>query len=355
MKIQKICISFLSIILSIILISCSQFNYISLPVLRPAEITLPDHIQKIAVVNRSLPDDKNKAWNIIEGIITGEGIKADKIGSQICIEGFRQTLMQSPRFQLVNSPINELHALGTGQMPPPLSWLQVESICQQSGADALVLLEVFDSDAFITTEAFEQQVKGPEGTMQKVTMYRAIMRIVVKTAWRIYDPKTRRTWDEIRDNDFMMFTAEGNTPEVAISALIARREAINRTGRYAGSLYANRISPMWTNVSRRYYKKGNEALETAARKARTNDWKGAADIWKKEANNPDNKIAGRAKYNMAVFCEKEGRLDLAIEWARKSYVENKNNKAKQYVNILNHQKNENARAAEQMRSINGTE
>lgn len=343
------------ITLSVVLYSCSRFSYVSIPVLRPADITLPDHIQKLTVVNRSLPDDKNKAWNIIEGIITGEGIRADRIGSQMCIEGFRQTLIQSPRFQLVNSPINELHALGTGQMPPPLSWLQVESICQQSGADALVLLEVFDSDAQITTEAFEKQIKSPDGTMQKVPMFRANMRMVVKNAWRIYDPKTRITWDEVRANDFMMFTAEGNTTQVAIAALIARREAINRTAIYAGGLYANRISPMWINVSRRFYKKGNDAMETAARRARTNDWKGAADIWRREANNADPKIAGRAKYNMAVFCETEGRLDLAIEWARKSYTENNNKKARQYVSVLTQQQNQNARAEEQMRSVNGTE
>jgi hypothetical protein len=333
--------------------SCSSTSTTSLPVLKPADITLPDHIQKVAVVNRSLPDDKNKAWNIIEGIFTGEGIHADKIGSQYCIEGFSQTIMQSPRFQLVNSPVTQLHATGTGQMPPPLSWLQVESICQQSGADALILLEVFDSDAIITTEVFEKTIKNKEGAHTKVPMYRANMRMVVKSAWRIYDPSTKRTWDEVRGDDYMMFTAEGNNPQAAINMLIARREAINRTGRYAGGLYANRISPMWITVTRQYYKKGNDAMEMAARKARTNDWKGASEIWKKEANNADAKIAGRANYNMAVFCEKEGRLDLALEWARKSYTQYNNKKARAYTSILNQRMNQDARANEQMRSVNG--
>ena len=57
----------------------------SLQVLKPADITLPEHIQKIAVANRSLPSKKNVFGNVLEGLLTGEGIFMDREGSADCV------------------------------------------------------------------------------------------------------------------------------------------------------------------------------------------------------------------------------------------------------------------------------
>ena len=63
--------------------------------------------------------------------------------------------------------------------------------------------------------------------------------------------------------------------------------------------------------------------------------------------NVDGKLAGRGCYNMAIISEINGELDIAIEWAQKSY-ENYNNKlALQYLRILKNRKAQNNKLKKQ--------
>lgn len=79
------------------------------------------------------------------------------------------------------------------------------------------------------------------------------------------------------------------------------------------------------------------------------DWKGAMEIWKKEALNSDTKIAWHANYNMAVGCEREGNLEAALEWAKKAYERGHKSAAAQYVNTIKYRISEQKRADEQMK------
>lgn len=48
------------------------------------------------------------------------------------------------------------------------------------------------------------------------------------------------------------------------------------------------------------------------------DWLKAAEIYKKETKNKNENIAAKATYNMALICEMEGNLDVAIDWLDRS-------------------------------------
>ncbi len=52
---------------------------------------------------------------------------------------------------------------------------------------------------------------------------------------------------------------------------------------------------------------------------------------------------------MALACEVQGKLDLAIEWANKSYVEFGNKKGNYYSSLLRDRKADEARLDEQMK------
>ena len=94
-------------------------------------------------------------------------------------------------------------------------------------------------------------------------------------------------------------------------------------------------------------------METAHRKVRANNWEAAADLWKKEANSNDPKVAGRACYNMAVFSEIRGNLDIAREWAEKAYTVHRNKKARTYLSVIEQRRQQEERVRDQMRSIEG--
>jgi hypothetical protein len=300
----------------------------------PAAITVPQHIQKVAIANRTKPEKKNKAENIIEGVLTGEGIAADRYGAEDCIVGLKEVLSRSPRFTIIQPPGLDLKGTGTGILPTPLSWEVVEKICRDNGADALVVLEAFDSDSHTGVESRQQTYKNAKGGDSVVTEHVARMRMKVTMGWRIYDPKQKLIVDEFRGTEEMLFDAGGPTPADAANNLPQKRSAINKTGHYAGGLYAFRISPQWKNVHRSYYTRGSSRFKKAKRMVHVNDWKGAAEQWQSDVGKSSEKVSGRAAYNLAVANEVLGNLETALEWANKAYKEFGNRKARAYVSIL---------------------
>ena len=88
--------------------SCVTSN-ISLKVQRPADITVSKEIQNIVIINRTRPSKENLAGNIIEGLISGEGIGADRKGAEYCVEGLSNMLVNSERFTLKNAGGMELN------------------------------------------------------------------------------------------------------------------------------------------------------------------------------------------------------------------------------------------------------
>jgi hypothetical protein len=308
--------------------SCMSSTYVN--VLKPADVAFPEHVKKIAVTNRNLPDKKeDKLLNIAEGILSGEGLFVDREGGAECLSGFMYTLSQTPRFETVHAAGVELKGTGTGIFPVPLSWEAVNEICQKNNSNALAILEVFDSDSRIDYATRPKTIKDKEGNSQTITEHLASRKIRVTTGWRVYDPQLQKVIDEYRTVDEMGFDAVGNSPEQAASRLPLKREAVKRTGNYAGANYATRISPQWIRVTRSFYT-------------------GAAESWKKLVETADKKTAGRACYNMALFCEIEGKLGVALEYANRSYQDFGNKNARNYISVLNQRIAEDNRLKQQM-------
>ena len=133
---------------------------ISLQVLKPADVTLPQEIQKFTLVNRTKPSKNNQAWNIIEGVLTGEGLFADREGADNCLSGLMSIMQQTPRYT-INQASMEFRGTGTDAFAMPLDWTDVENLCKQNNSEALIVLEAFDSDSRIMNESKPVQVQSP--------------------------------------------------------------------------------------------------------------------------------------------------------------------------------------------------
>ena len=164
--------------------SCSSTSGVSMEVLVPAHITLPQTINKVAVVNRSLPAKGEGFVNFLEGFISGESIRGDRDGSNNCIKGLVDKLNNSPRIGavLVNYP--QLKGTGTREWPIPLDWTKVDSICTMYKSDALVVLETFDSDIlFKSGKNLIKQTINNKDTL--ITEFFSDLKINVNAGWRV--------------------------------------------------------------------------------------------------------------------------------------------------------------------------
>ncbi|MES2836846.1 MAG: DUF6340 family protein [Bacteroidota bacterium] len=344
--------TFLLVALTIIFGACSKKSVTYIQVLQPAMLTMPDNVQKIAIINRTFPKkgEGTQFLNVLEGILTGEGIMTDRFASEECVNGMTAIMLQSPRFQVVRPPVAKYYGTGTGRFPAPLSWGEIEKICKENGADALIALEAFDSNSNVTYTEGTRTVKNKEGVDVQVPTVTANSRMNVTQGYRLYDVKNKQLFDEFRSEEYRGFTGKGDNPNMALANLPPKMDMLNKTAFQAGQVYGTRITPLWITVGRQFYKKGNYPLELAGRKAAVNDWNSAAQIWAKEVYNKDKKVAARATYNMAVASEVEGKLDLAVEWANKAYTSYNLKLARDYSQTLQYRIEQQKKADMQMRS-----
>ncbi|GAB4288866.1 MAG: hypothetical protein Kow0068_14540 [Marinilabiliales bacterium] len=346
---KKVILNILLVLIITIYITSCKTASISVKVLKPADITIPPNIKTLAVVNRSLPGEGEHFNNIVEGVLTGEGLFADREASGNTVAGVADALLSSPRFKVTVPTGIDLRGTGTAKWPEPLSWDQVKKICKDYNADALICLETFDSNIGRSISS-KEQTRTVDGKTEKYMEFLASIDVAIEAGWRIYDPKNKQIVDQSVFTDHKGFSAKGLSEEEANKKLPIARLAVKDAGHFAGTQYAYRISPMWVWVSRRYYKKGNEDFVAAKYNVKANQWEEAIEKWKKHVNNPDPKIAGYACFNMALGAEIFGDLETAAEWAKKSYSNYKIKKALGYLRVLEQRIRDEQRLKEQMKT-----
>jgi hypothetical protein len=343
---------FFSIAVAAILASAScKVGHVSLQVLQPADIMLPQHFQKFVLADRTRPGKGNgqQALNVLEGIFSGEGAFQDKWGAEDCLEGLRQVLTQTPRYSVAIAALDTaIKGTGRRQTLPPLDWKTVAKLIGNDTETALVVLEAFDSNNNFSHDLSYVTQRGANGENIQVPQYNSHNRVDVYCVWRIYDWKNKTVVDQYTDESQQQFDGSGATQVAADQRLPSRRDMTSRAGVGAGIRYGHRISPQWIWVSRDYYRKGSPVLKSTAKLVRYNNWKTATDAWDKESTSSNPKAAMRASYNMALASEKAGQLDLAIEWANRA-VTMGDKRAARYIQILQQRKYDQQKLEEQMK------
>ena len=324
----------------------------TLQVLQPADMRLPEHLTTIATIDRSQP--ASGFVNVLEGLFTGETIGQDKRGRLRALDGLTHSLTRTPRFQVKPTDV-EMKGTNTGNnMAPPLPWSEIESICQRYGADAVLAIEQYDSDAIVATQTFQEKYKDKEGVERSRTRYKAIANLDVTIGWRLYDPSTKVIEDEFSVHLDESYSANGDQERQARANLPDPVSRSFELSYRAGQRYGMRIAPVWVTVSRSFFSKGKdvykEPMSQAARLADSGNWEEAASIWSGLVSTADIKTAGRAAHNLAVASERLGQLEKAVEWAEKAWLEMGNKSSRNYLGILRQRIEDDRKARSQLPS-----
>ncbi len=314
----------------ILLSGCSKWGWVDLRYPTSPMIQLPESINKIAVVNRSLVREEDKNRNTFEAVSTAEVAGSDKFASDECLKAVFDRMNGWSDIEIVIPSKTRLYGTGTRETPELLNWDSVAFICDQNGADALLVLENFDSNSDLIASTVTGQVGAViNGQTQPVVPRQIRMNVI--SYWRLYDPKNRKIIDQYQTSTFLVFeNPDGLT--------IPPPDALPQTAYAAGSEYIGRFLPGFYMVRRDMYKRGKadakQQFLRAFRHAETADWQGAMELWKPLTNHSKRKVAGRACLNMAVACEVLGDNQGAIDWATKAYQEYKDKTARNYVSAL---------------------
>ena len=298
--------------------SCMETTYLN--VRHAAQISIPADLDSVLVINKTKVEKGkgNQVLNVLEGLVTGEPILGDKYGSKSAVKNMQKLVIESDRMDLIHNDIINLGLKDISGDTPIKSDI-IDSICGEYGADGLIALELFDSDSYYSSNSAE-----------------------VRTQWRVYYPNERKIIDE-----FIVYS--GANDHSFSSFVPAAYSSISKAGAYGAQLYFNRIVPSFTREVRYYYTKGSYEMKAAKKSARKGDWDQAIYYWEVETESQTNeKIRGKAAYNLALAYEIKDDFDKALEWIDVSVAAG-NMKAISYKAILYNRKSEMTLIEEQLK------
>lgn len=300
----------------LILVICAAPD-MNFNVMVPAAVSFPAHIRSVAMVDRTRGVDNVK--EAIESGLTGELIGEDKLATQIMMDGVHSIMANSATLDFIRtSEILERESSVSAAFPEALDWDVISGLCTKYSVDAIMAIEVFDSD-FIILPRIGQTVN-------------------VKAGIRIYDPQSRSIIDQFVFSHDMGVGGDITSVEGVLGSLINKNAAIREVSYDAGVIYGRRISPSWYRVSRKYYRrsKGDDNLAEGARMMEVNDWEAAkASLLRAVDTGRKRKTRGRAAHNLAVVHEIEGNLAEAKSWAQEAWGKYKNKASRDYLYDLN--------------------
>jgi tetratricopeptide (TPR) repeat protein len=337
----------LIIFLSILTMGCST-RTAPVQLMRPADVNLPHDVVTIVTVDRSKPS--SGFWNVVEGLFTGEAIGQDREGRRRAIESLRVNMTRTPRFKVMHSNLELTGSRSGSVFPEYLSWQEIEEICQRYQADALVALELFDSDTpmWVRTE----KKKDKEGNQWKEFI--VDQDVVVRTGWRVYDPVNRVVLDEYVSSANRRFSGRGRDSMQVIRARRWQLEDVRAIAFASGEAYTMRLAPVWITESRMYYVKAKgvdkATMKTASNLVKIGKWNDAINLWENILDNSSNaKTSGRAAYNLAVAHEMLGDFDTAIKWCEVAFIQYRNKAARTYLQRLKKRQFDEYRLDDQLR------
>lgn len=267
-----------------LLLACHP--HVNVNFLQPADVTLPDPIVYVAVI--------------------------DPVGSttsQVLAGAIKADLYESTRLLIVDG------RPPSGQLP--LSQAEVQTLCASAKAEGLVVVESADLDAVEDTRVREREVEKNGET-------RTIKEYTVERTWTAQAGLSLLGCDG-STVDSVVLTSSGDISGTGRSAPAAR-DNIDPTDEAElqsallgniGADYVAHLVPTWATGRRPYFRnghpdlvEGHQALQADKLQIAERQWTAVWDT------STDPKEKGRAAFNLAVLAELREDVPAAVRWLK---------------------------------------
>ena len=329
---------FIHLFFLFVFLSCTSIKPINIQVSQKAKFTLPERIQGIAILNRSItPEFTNIKVDSLEKMFlnrnwTLDSLFSDEHASGKTIESTANALFESGRFDVVIPLDRNIRRKDTLSVGLPLQNDIIENYCIDFKVDAVLVLESFNEKVFASYQRIPQ-IEMPD-------LKKRQMKIVCNSYWNLYVPGKDLMIRNFKIADSLEWkTGSIYLPDLRYGLTNLKR-ALTLTGEAAGNKMAKAISPVWIDKPRHYFSTGKSQIDKTIQLIHNNRWDEAAKIWLSYANTPSKTIRGKIEFNMALASEMFGKIDLAIEWCMKSYQTNYLKVKEDYLKILRLRKKE---------------
>jgi len=276
----------------------SIYTVVEFEVLEPANVSLPEDVQTLLVLNRAPFSIHSFEESDREDMNEKQLFMVDSLVVNSLLRGFLQALQQSPNERFHHPLWKSARRRDTALLNDLiLTRREVDALCSETGTDAILSLESYSMDLDKDVHYYSNGVLRTE--------YYEVSSIL---QWNIYLPGSPRPFDTYTMVDTLFFPQilDGVFVEFYSTARMIREAFTN-----SGMKYGRYLAPIWVPTARVLYKGKGDSLKLASKQTDLGDWEQAYDIWESLSKGSDSTQVAKALHNMAVYHELEDNLDSA--------------------------------------------
>jgi hypothetical protein len=306
----------------LLLVSCkSYFETITIENVSPSKDELPNDIQSITLMNRSMNTQfQNYLEDSLQAYYYRNGYQLSKIAldSTACdttILSLANLMIESGRYDVVVPLVRNIKRdISYELLPEKLTENQVSTICREYNTDALMVLERFYAKtmADYTSERYINPSTGSSFA------FYASLDVKYGAFFRIYKPGENHLYKEIELVDTIYWESSDYSQERLFGKLPSIKQALISAGIKVALDLDGKISPNWIPEKRGYFlfsSKGDRGQQLM----NENNYEEAYTYWAELAQSKNRKTRSKAEFNLALLNELKGDIDAAIDWGLKSF------------------------------------
>ncbi|MCK3685017.1 DUF6340 family protein [Maribellus sp. YY47] len=315
-------IGFLPLML-LMVTSCTTPKYITIEIPQKAKQELPERIQSLVLVNRTVDDSyTDTAADTLQNIFFKKGFDVDTVihdrqSADTMLQALGQLLFESGRYDYV-IPVDrfidhEKNAFLSETMP----WNEVKELCDTFNTDAVLSVDMFTTRVITN---FNRDTYYNPADDAFYEMVKAQMAVVYETLFRIYDPSEDKVIIREYQRDTLYWEDGAGSARELFSHFTTVKQGLSEAGIAAALDFSEKISTVWYREQRQILSDKDAQMTQAENLVNSNDWPSAMEIWKKVAAESSSKATkSKAAFNLAVAYELQGNVDEAIKWGLESY------------------------------------
>jgi len=327
---------YLAFVIVIIFTSCSSYRTVSIETLLPSSSVLPNNIVSLTLMNRSTTDEfQNFDKDSLQMYFYKKAFKVNAIflDSTACdttLKVLGQLLYESGRYEVVIPQERNIYrGLRFYKMPQELDWDYVQNICNLYNTDALLVLERYYNKLNTNYKLLGYSYNGDEVMGASIdSKYDAVV--------RVYDPKEKAIVRTLSISDTIYWYQEDITQSAIFKSLPSIKEVLTQSGIQTALDIDEKLSPSWKREQRGYFSIGK--ADSASTYIDQADWESAYNYWLPIAESRNKTLRSKVEFNLALASEMLDDIDLAIEWAKKSYYSVYRQQTESYLTKLANRK-----------------
>lgn len=274
-----------------LLVSCSSLQTVSFDRLQAADVSFPETVRKVAVINNMPVFETKEGHHTITAELEGDGKAAtEALAENIAnVNYFDQVIICDSAFRAKD------------EVPRANVLLTKDEIGQ--------LAEDLDVDMIFSFDRIHIQTTPGVLFFPDFPMPVDAVDAVVSPVVRVYVPNREKP---------LFIVAKQDTVSWETDPALSDKKIVEEASQYAASIPVEHLLPHWETVTRFYYDGGSVDMRDAGVCLREHDWEGAYNLWNTVYEKKKGGQKMKAALNIALYYEITDNLEKAVEWIGKA-------------------------------------